>query len=594
MCGLFGFADINQDRLCPDDIERGRRALHVLSHRGPDQWSDHVDGNVFVGHRRLSILDLSDAGRQPMVSSDSRVAIAVNGEIYNHQELRRQLPRAPFHSRSDSEVVLHGYLEWGDEKLFRSLNGMFAAVVADMRSGTITLARDRVGVKPLYYAWIDNVFAWASELKAIQAFFRPEQLRLDETALYDALTYRYVPSPKSLYRNVWKTLPGQLITFSLAEGRIARRSYWQLEPETRQITADEAKDHTASLVRRSVREQLMTDVPLGVFLSGGVDSSILTACSAPLMPGIKTFTIGFLDQPGKDETPYAAAVATRYGTDHHVKTLAEGDAEDFIDWLTVTYDEPFADSSALPTQRLCAFTRQRVTVALGGDGADELFGGYKWHGNFDRWRRLQAPGRLMRLPQLDLPFRRPSTNVFQKIGNRIALYTIRDPVLLYQALMSGSTSRERQPYRDLLEIPRDYDDYWFFRRHWRPELGTYRALQYLDFHTFLPDDILTKVDRASMAHSLEVRVPFLSNELIDFAFAVPERATFASRAQPKALLKAAFADDLPAEILRRDKQGFSAPTQAWGATMLQGSRTLQEAVVKRFLDVKPLRAPREN
>lgn len=573
MCGIFG-STISM----PTCLERLRRALDALSHRGPDQWGEWRDERVYVGHRRLSILDLSERGRQPMADQEGRVVVAVNGEIYNFQGLRRELePRHAFTSQSDSEVVLHGYKEWGIEGLLERIDGMYAFCIYDVDRQRIYLARDRAGIKPIYYALINGAFAWASELKALREFFGRDRLEPDVTALYDFLTYLYVPAPKSLYRNVFKLEPGHCACFHLSSGRLDIKPYWHLDATSREWSEAEACEELVRLVDESVKEQLVSDVPVGVFLSGGLDSSIVAESANRFSSHIQTFTIQ-VDEPGHDESPFARRLADQIGTEHHVRSCKAEDATEWIGRIQDWYDEPFGDLSAIPTHLVSRFSREKIVVALSGDGGDELFGGYRWYSAMLAHARRRTGG----WPGA----RRWTSRSKQWLGKSLLGRAIRrlefdyvlDDLEYYVRLMGGLLPEDKRKHARQWEIDPDYDDYWHFRKHWRPELPLRTRLQFLDFRTYLPDDILTKVDRASMQVALEVRVPLLSRKLIEFAFSLPESVRYADGLL-KGLVKKAYRNKLPPDILFKPKQGFSLPLKAWD--LADGARTsIQERILR--------------
>jgi len=515
-----------------------------------------------MGHRRLSILDLSEKGRQPMTDGAGDVVITVNGEIYNYPRLRAELEsRHEFRSRSDSEVVVHGYKEWGIEGLLDRLDGMYALVVYDRAQDRLYLARDRAGIKPLYYALVDGVFAWASELKAIREYFGSNRLKVDLTALYDFLTYMYVPAPKSLYCDVYKLEPGHYAAFDCGSRQLKVASYWRLDCTEQAIGLADAERELVRLVDQSVQEQLMSDVPVGVFLSGGMDSSIVAESANRASRHIQTFTIQVMD-PALDESPFARLLAEHAGTDHHVRACGAEDANEWIGRLHDWYDEPFADSSAIPTHLVSRFSRERVVVALSGDGGDELFGGYRWYSAMEERARRGIQG----WPALRLWTARGKRWLGRSLAGRVVRRLEFDHVLgdleYYTRLMGGLLPEDKSAYAREWEIDPEYDDFWYFRKFWRPDLPLQTRLQYLDFHTYLPDDILTKVDRASMQVALEVRVPLLSRALIEFAFSLPETIRYAN-GQLKGLMKSAFQTRLPQAILAKPKQGFNLPLKAW-------------------------------
>lgn len=576
MCGLFGIAILGQHmEFGEGDLYRARRARDILFHRGPDQSGEAIADSVYMGHRRLSILDLSESGRQPMISHDGRVAITVNGEIYNFKALRKELEQAGYHfrSHSDSEVVLHGYCHWGEAGLAERMDGMYVAIIHDRQKKTLSFIRDRVGIKPLFYYYDGNEFVWASEAKALLDW-RGGTCPLDPEALYDFLTYLYIPSPKSAWKNIFKLLPANILTVDIAQGTIRSSRYWQVPHGHRNEDDQTLCEELVFLVDESVREQLVSDVPVGVFLSGGVDSTVLLYHSAKMHPGIEAFSIGF-DDKGHDETGYARIAAEFFGTPHQVKTLHADEAQDIFSKTIKWYDEPFSDIGAVPTFRLCEFARQFVTVAIGGDGGDELFGGYTRYNTFQRISHAQA-----KLPFFGtargFPF--PSHSASMR---KLSLASVRDPLRLYAQLRGGLSWHQKARYRRDFNIPDSYDDLWHFRQYWDDSLPVVRKLQALDFATYLPENIFTKIDRLSMAVSLEARVPFLSRALIEFAFSVPESFTLKNGIL-KGGMKSAYRPYLPGAILDRAKKGFSMPVKAWNA--LGDDQTYQERILNTFLN----------
>jgi asparagine synthase (glutamine-hydrolysing) len=577
LCGLFGFvAEAGQ---VGSNLETARTARDTLTHRGPDQSGEWHDARVYVGHRRLSIIDTSEAGRQPMVSTDGAIVISVNGEIYNFQALRADLEAAGavFHSGSDSEVVLHGYRQWGIEALLDKIDGMYAFSVYDAPKGLLYLARDRIGIKPLYYGQVGGMVSWASELKALVAFHGKNSLPLDKTALYDFLTYRYIPSPKSCYTNIRKLPPGHLLRLDLASGQLDVRRYWELPFGEDPIDEGEAAEQLHHLLSQSVAEQMVADVPVGFFLSGGIDSSAVTAHARALGHEANTFCIGFGDK-AFDETPYAELVASHLGTRHQTDIITPKLDVSFPEWLLSLYDEPFADNSALPTWYVAQSARRAATVVLTGDGGDELFGGYRWYRTMPLVQRAQWL--LSRIPKSTA--QRYSRGMVRKALTA----TCGEPDLLAimnTLYMTPSSPQLRAHYRSTFGIPSDYADMWFFHQYWKPDqMPLRKALQYVDFHTFLPDDVLTKVDRATMAHSLEARVPFLSRALAEFAFRLPEKFLYRGN-RLKGGLKMSCGDMLPGAIHKRPKKGFSLPWARWHQE-LGSEKSLVASVLNTFVE----------
>lgn len=536
-------------------------ARDTLVHRGPDDAGVYVsgDGSVGLGHRRLSIIDLSAAARQPMANRSGRVRLIFNGEIYNFRGLRAELECRghAFASASDSEVILHAYEEWGASCVAR-LEGMFAFAVWDERRRALLLARDRLGIKPLYY-WHDGPrLSFASELRAVMADRRVPR-GLDETAIYDFFTYQYVPTPKSIFAAVRKLAPGHYAWFE--DGRLRLEEYWDVDPAPLRLSAAEARAGLLEHLQRAVREHLVADVPVGVMLSGGVDSSAVAAfASQETAPHLRTFTIGF-DVAAHSEAAHARAVATTLGTDHHELVVTEPMALALVPRVIDLYDEPYADGSAIPTLLVSELARRTVKVALSGEGGDEVFAGYHAYAH---WLRYQG-GTGARSPVV-----RGACGLLGRLlprgarGQRRLAMMGADPLRCYAQLMGAFLVEEKRALlapRFLARF-RDYDELWQFRRYWRPDLDPLLRMQVLDLKTYLPDDLLTKFDRATMAVSLEGRVPLLDHALLEFVLGLPAEVRNPRR-QLKHLLKAAIADRLPGEVVRRPKRGFSVPWYGW-------------------------------
>lgn len=577
MCGIFGITNFD-DSL----VEHARSSLNTLKHRGPDQWSDYYDEKVYLGHRRLSILDLSEQGKQPMFTQRKDVFITVNGEIYNFRELRSELEKKhTFKSRSDSEVVLHGYKEWGIEKLVEKIDGMYAFSIYDKTKRLLYLVRDRVGIKPLYFSNHQNKVVYASELKAIREFYGEEQLEIDYTSLFDFLTYLYIPAPKTMYKNVYKLEPAHYLKIDLDTHFIEDIHYWQLEVDPCEDGIEEACENIRRLVKKSVNEQMVSDVPVGFFLSGGLDSSTTVAMASELHSDISTFSIGFSTKK-HDETHFADLIAERFKTNHHKKILDEETTKDLISNLKSWYDEPFADFSCFPTYLVSKYAKDNVTVVLTGDGGDEVFGGYNWYKDFAWISRFNYP--LFRPLYPFLNSLRGMNQTLDKVITKTYPYTL-DDFELYTRMMSGHLRDSREPFKKRWNISDDYDAHWYFKKYYREDLDLYTRLQYLDFHTYLPDDILTKVDRVSMAVSLECRVPLLSKEMIEYMFSLKPDVRLHNN-QLKGAMKEAFKDVLPDEILNRKKKGFSIPIKSWEKDVLQSSGNEKEFVLEKIFNLK--------
>lgn len=566
MCGIAGFVGAGNkgDLAAMGDL---------LTHRGPDGVGVYADDaeHVFLIHRRLSIIDI-DGGAQPMWNEDKSICVIFNGEIYNHRELRKELC-AKGHvfgsDHSDTEVLVHGYEEWGEE-LPLLLNGMFAFAIYDKNRGRVFLARDRFGKKPLYFTQKRDTFAFASELTALLKHSALDDA-IDVDAVKKYFAYGFIPAPLSLYRNVKKLPGGCSLMYSLATRRIRERRYWEfkIEPfdEIPQNPIHEWGEQIITLLGQAVKRRLMSDVPLGIFLSGGIDSSAVLALAAASVRAdqIKTFSIGFTEA-SYDESRYAREVAELFGTEHHEQVLSIDRARELIPTVLGKLDEPMGDPSILPTYLLSAFARERVTVALGGDGGDELFAGYdpfkalklaEYYRKFvPRPIHLAARRLAEWIPKSD-------RNMSWDLKVRRGLRGMSFPPSTWNPAWLGAL--EPQDIADLLHEKADYEDVYSEAIHaWETSKQADVIDRSLEFYTkfYLQDDILTKVDRASMMVSLEVRAPFLDNDLVDFVRRVPNSYKYRN-GQTKYLLKTAVEKLLPKEIIYRKKKGFGIPLSRW-------------------------------
>jgi asparagine synthase (glutamine-hydrolysing) len=554
-------------------------ALNTLVHRGPDDGALRLTAPVRVGFRRLSIIDLRAEANQPMLGPDGESWIVFNGEIYGYRYLRRTLETRghAFRTDSDTEVALHAYLEWGGD-FVEHLDGMFAIVIWDAREQTLRLYRDRPGIKPLYYYYDGRRFAFASELKALEAVLNGTELTVDPTALYDFLSYRYVPAPKTLYQQCYKLPPAHELVYTPSTGALSKpRRYWSLpvHAQPRIPSVDSASEELRALIASSVEEQMISDVPLGFFLSGGVDSSVVVAAAAATGARVATFSIGF-DSDEVSETPFAREVAQRFGTDHHERILSQAHAQELLPQLKRWFDEPFADESSMPTYLVCAAAREHVTVVLTGDGGDEVFGGYRTYPRYARYARWPTwPAAMERMTyavRRPFPRRHPVTRAVTLLETAFS-----DGPNLWGKLMGGMSTPAKSAYARELKLPRDYDDWWHYREFWRDDLPLRTRLQYVDFHTFMPGLVLTKVDRTSMAVSLEARVPLLAQRVIEFSFGLHEDLRFHG-GEPKGLLRHAYRGILPDHILDRRKKGFGIPR--YYLKDVGGGRFIQEHILR--------------
>lgn len=566
MCGIAGFVGSG---------DRGvlERMTRRLAHRGPDAEGYHIEGPVHLGHRRLSILDLS-GGAQPMSTPDGKLTIVFNGEIYNHAELRAELEAAGcsfLTDHSDTEVLLHGYREWGEGMLER-LNGMFAFAIHDSGAGTLFLARDRFGKKPLYWFQREGVFAFASELTAL--LDHPAAPRSESVlALKKYFAYGYIPAPLSVIDGIRKLPGGCCGTFGIAEGSWSERRWWEfrLDPFAGEATPERISswsEELVSILDRAVKRRLVADVPVGVFLSGGIDSSAVAALASRHLPEgrLRTFSVGFTD-PSFDELPHAREASAFIGCSHQSEILDLGRARELLPGLLARLDEPMGDASILPTWLLCGFTRRHVTVALGGDGGDELFAGY------DPFRALRkaslydslVPGFLhpaIRLLASRLPVSHANVSLDFKIKR--TLRGLSHPAHYRVPVWMGPLEPR--------EIDRCFGDRTAPEELYSEAIEAWDAAgehsdpvdRTLQFFTrlYLQDQILTKVDRASMLHGLEARSPFLDLEMVDFARRLPHSVKLRG-GTTKWILKKALEPVLPASILYRKKKGFGTPVGSW-------------------------------
>jgi len=552
MCGIVGGTNKAWD------IES---AVFSLRHRGPDSQKTVSNQDLVMGFARLAIIDLSHDADQPMSTDDKKIWIVFNGEVYAYKELRKDLISLGyrFRSQSDTEVILHAYEEWGDD-FVQHIDGMFAIAIHDLRTRQLKIFRDRAGIKPLYYYHYNGQFAFASELKGIEALCRDVAFEYDYTGLYDYLTYYYIPDPKTLYKNVFKLPPAHQLTYDLVANKIIKLNrYWELrvDPVGKSWTVDEASEQLREFIKESVRDQLVADVPVGCFLSGGMDSSVIVAEASELKADLETFSIGF-DNDEITETKYAREVAQKFSVNHHIRILSQSSADDLFKSIKQWYDEPFADISALPTFLVSKFAREKMKVVLTGDGGDEVFGGYSRFHRFNMINKIpHFPNETLRNMFTNLKLNVRPFSILHKFAYGMELLTA-DEISCYGVLMDAMTPFEKIQYAKDWGIPKDYDTYWYFRKYYRKDLPLLTRLQYLDFHTYLPSDILTKVDRVSMAVSLEARVPLLSRKIIEFVFSLPEDIRYCDN-RLKGLIKKAYQEKLPHSIIERAKMGFGVP-----------------------------------
>jgi asparagine synthase (glutamine-hydrolysing) len=563
MCGIAGFVE-SPRHPAPFALDEGRtlvrRMCDVIRHRGPDDEGVMVEDGVALGMRRLSIIDLS-TGHQPIHNEDRTVWVVFNGEIYNFRDLRAELEAAGhrFYTGTDTEVIVHAYEEWGTAAIGR-LRGMFGLAVWDRRSKTLLVARDRIGIKPLHYAVVGDRLYFGSEIKSLLC--APDLPRdIDLAALDHYLSFLYTPRDGSIFTHVRKLPPGHLLVWN--NGAIRIEPYWQMPAaETFRGSEADAVEQLRAVLEDAVQSHLMSDVPLGAFLSGGVDSSLVVGLMSKVSSArVKTFSIGF-DEPAFDELPHARRVANHFGTDHH-ELIVKPDAIDILDRLISHFDEPFADSSAIPTWYVSEMARRHVTVVLSGDGGDELFGGYDRYiphprvVQFDRYSP-RAVRKVAALAAARLPHGVRGKNFLRHVG-RDDRGRYLDAIRFYSsdekpALLSPDVCRFLNGADPEAALAARFDR--FAGLPWPSQMMRF------DAETYLPDDVLTKVDRMSMAHSIESRVPLLDNKVMDFAASLPADLKIRNGRQ-KHVLKEVAAGLLPAEILARPKQGFGVPLGVW-------------------------------
>jgi len=561
MCGIAGQINFDSAPVIPQRITAMGTSLR---HRGPDDAGVYVHGPVGLAHQRLSILDLSPAGHQPMSNEDGTVWVVFNGEIYNFEELRSQLcDRHVFRSRTDTEVIVHLYEEFGMDCV-AMLRGMFAIAIWDAREHRLILARDRVGKKPLYYAQGGNSLTFASELKALLVGAPPRDV--DPVAVHHYLTFQYVPAPWSIFQGIKKLRPGHILVCE--HGACTERAYWAVSyrAKRRGRSELECQKEFLSLLRDATRLRLASDVPLGAFLSGGLDSSAIVAMMSELThQPVKTFSIGFKED-AFNELPYAREVAKRFGTDHH-EFIVEDSGIDILHTLARVFDEPFADSSAIPTYYVSRMSRQFVTVVLNGDGGDELLAGYPRYRTtaFDRAMyglcRISTQEHISRVVG-KLPVRGA---LLARIKNR--LERLSQPfshTYLGRVCFFGPEEKDGI-YTSEFKSTVQGDDSLDLLIEWFEKVASANLLDQLlgvDTMSYLPDDLLVKVDRATMAHGLEARSPFLDHHLIEFCAALPTEHKIRD-GEAKYLLRAVMRDRLPSSILQRPKMGFGVPIDQW-------------------------------
>lgn len=543
MCGIVGFNWEDEGKI--------KSLTSLLEHRGPEQEGFHVRDGVSIGHKRLRIIDLSEKGRQPIYNEDNTICVSYNGEIYNFQDLRDSLEKAghKFVSKTDTEILVHAYEEWG-VSLLDKINGQFAFCVFDKKKNIFFIARDRLGIKPLYYYQSDKKFIFGSELKVFLESDIKKQI--SQKALDHYLLFGNTPAKNSILENVEKLLPGSYIIYDLATSEIKEyQQYWTLSfSEDSSISETEAISRIRHELDRSIRMRLISDVPLGAFLSGGVDSSIIVAIMKKYVKNLNTFSIKF-DYPEFNESMYAKIISEKFGTEHFEIAFDAKDVKKLIPKLVYHYDEPFGDPSMIPTYLVSSVAKKHVTVSLSGTGGDELFGGY------NRYNDLVLLQKINQLPEFAKHILDYSIDIVNPLLRKDKLNKLqmflgkKEPLhFIYLKLFSYMFRNKREPTDKLLQFN-------YMGDYFKYENLLTNAMNF-DLNEYLPNCLLVKEDRASMAVSLETRVPFLDHELVQLASQIPSNLKIKNR-EKKYILKKAFADTLPRIILNRRKQGFGVP-----------------------------------
>ncbi|MDO1448853.1 asparagine synthase (glutamine-hydrolyzing) [Rhodocytophaga aerolata] len=572
MCGIAGY--YSSSIFNKQDLQA---MTQTLSHRGPDAEGWFTDEVCGLGHRRLSILDLSENANQPMYSHNKRYVMVFNGEVYNYQDIARKYDLV-LSTTSDSEVILEGFVKLG-AAIVHELNGMFVFVIYDIFQQELFIFRDRVGIKPLFYYWDGQNFAFASELKSLVNFPQIHK-KIDVHAIGHFLSVGYIPAPQTIYENIFKMPAASMC--KLTQRGLEQTPYWTMTPSAQGSVLEneqQAKTELHELLKSAVKYQLISDVPLGVFLSGGIDSSLVTALAvSQSATRVNTFSIGFKEQKF-NETQFSGGVAKHLGTQHHEFIVSVKEARDLVETMLDVYDEPYADSSAIPTMIVSALARKHVTVALGGDGADELFFGYGMY----KWAsRLATPGIGILKDPLSIVLKQRSKSKYQKASRML---DFEDKQHLAHHIFSQEQGFFTQKeVKELLNV----DVQPFCTKNIAAKSGsrslTAMEVQSLfDLNFYLPDDLLVKVDRASMQYGLEARVPFLDHRVVEFALNLSPHLKYKNGVS-KYILKEILYEYLPAEMFNRPKQGFSIPLHEWLRQDLQYliHDYLDEKVVKQY------------
>ncbi len=556
MCGIIG--QINNE--IPINKHLFEQMRDTLTHRGPDGYGTYIsdNGKNALGHRRLSLIDLSATGTQPICNENKTIWITVNGEIYNYKKLKEQLISLghSFYTNTDSETIVHAYEQWGTE-VFQRLKGMYAIGIWDDNKKELIIARDRFGIKPIYYYKDDSSFIFASEIKAIiKNPDIPRNINFESFSNY--FIYRYIPCPNTIWKNIYKLPPAHYLI--LKNNQIDIKKYWSLNASSNEIDTYAAINKVNDLISTSVKEHLQADIPVGTFLSGGYDSSALVYYQNLINYLPKTFSIGFKNW-NKSEHKFAEIVANKFDTEHYSEIISKDDY-DTIDHLMYYYDEPIADISILPTFFVSKLASKKVKAVISGEGADEIFAGYTWH----------------RASKSSLSNKEKA---YYFLKNK---YAVNDYASAMSMGMFDSTNIHKLINTDLVDnIPKD--TFWFYRKHYLSDVSNIKRFQFLDINTFMSELVLTKIDRASMANSLEVRVPFLDHELVEYMFSLNENS-YIDKKKKKMLLYENIKDHLPKEILSRKKQGFVGPDKFymnynWYKDVIFSGKLISDKIINR-------------
>lgn len=538
MCGIIGQLNFLNKKI---DINLFNSMRDTLTHRGPDDFGTNLfkGDTIALGHRRLSIIDLSGDGKQPMCNEDKSVWITFNGEIYNHLLLREELISSGhiFKSKSDTEVLIHGYEEWGTENLLKKIKGMYAFAIYDQNNNKLIAARDRFGIKPFYYYQDNEKLIFASEIKAItkNPKFKKE---IDNSSIADFFTYSYVPNPKTIWKNTKKLSPACFFEIDLNNKcDIKEEKYWNLKSGNTIISDKDAVEKANALIQRATKEHLTSDVPVGIFLSGGYDSSTLLMHMKDLQYNVNSFSIGF-ENSNRSEHLIARDISSTFGSNHHENILSEEtDNFSLLEKLAFYFDEPFAISSMIPYYRVSELASQFSKVAIVGDGGDEAFGGYKWHYAIDNYYKnltlkQRIKGFFLNKSELNVQmYNKWMTGVYDELINTNLIN------------------------KDISEMAKK-QGLFLFKKHYNKNISPVKSWQLLDVHTFIPEPCLTRADRSSMANSLEVRVPFLDHEIFEFTFQLNEK-TYMKHGIKKFLIHENLKNKVNKEVIDMPKRGFS-------------------------------------